>query len=36
VVVLGASLLLDRPDDQDELMRVYADYDGPPFCVLVG
>ncbi len=32
---LGASLLLDRSDDDQEPLRVYADPAGHPFCVFV-
>ena len=32
---LGASMLLDRSDDEQEPLRVYADPDGHPFCVFV-
>lgn len=32
---LGASLLLDRSDDPQEPLRVYADPAGHPFCVFV-
>jgi glyoxalase superfamily protein len=32
---LGARLLLDRSDDQDEPLRVYADPAGHPFCIFV-
>lgn len=35
-VALGARLLLDRSDDRDEPLRVYADPSGHPFCVFVG
>lgn len=35
VLALGGSLLLDRADDPDEPLRVYADLDGHPFCVFV-
>ena len=34
-VGLGARLLLDRSDDPDEPLRVYADPAGHPFCVFV-
>lgn len=34
-LALGATLLLDRTDDPDEPLRVYADPDGHPFCVFV-
>ena len=33
---LGARVLLDRADDPDELLWVYADPAGHPFCVFVG
>ena len=33
---LGATLLLDRSDDPEEPLRVYADPAGHPFCVFVG
>jgi catechol 2,3-dioxygenase-like lactoylglutathione lyase family enzyme len=32
---LGARLLLDRADDPDEQLSVYADPDGHPFCIFV-
>lgn len=32
---LGARLLLDRSDDSDEPLRVYADPAGHPFCIFV-
>jgi Glyoxalase-like domain len=32
---LGARLLLDRSDDPEEPLRVYADLSGHPFCILV-
>ena len=32
---LGARLLLDRTDDPEEPLRVYADLAGHPFCVFV-
>jgi catechol 2,3-dioxygenase-like lactoylglutathione lyase family enzyme len=32
---LGARLLLDRSDDPEELLRVYADPAGHPFCIFV-
>ena len=35
-VGLGARLLLDRTDDPDEPLRVYADLAGHPFCIFVG
>jgi catechol 2,3-dioxygenase-like lactoylglutathione lyase family enzyme len=34
-LALGARLLLDRSDDPDEPLRVYADPDGHPFCIFV-
>lgn len=33
---LGARLLLDRSDDPQEALRVYADPAGHPFCLFVG
>lgn len=36
VLGLGATLLLDRTDDPDEPLYVYADPAGHPFCVFVG
>lgn len=33
---LGASLLLDRTDDEQEPLYVFADPSGHPFCVFVG
>jgi len=33
---LGAELLLDRTDDPDEPLYVFADPSGHPFCILVG
>ncbi len=33
---LGARLLLDRSDDREEPLRVYADPAGHPFCIFVG
>ena len=36
VLALGGRLRLDRADDSDEPLRVYADPDGHPFCVFVG
>jgi len=33
---LGARLLLDRFDDDDEPLYVYADPAGHPFCIFVG
>jgi hypothetical protein len=35
VLELGARLLLDRADDEQEPLRVYADPAGHPFCVFV-
>ena len=35
-LTLGATLLLDRFDDPDEQLYVYADPAGHPFCMLVG
>jgi len=35
-LALGARLILDRSDDPDELLRVYADPAGHPFCIFVG
>jgi catechol-2,3-dioxygenase len=32
---LGARLLLDRAEDEDEPLRVYADPAGHPFCIFV-
>ena len=32
---LGATLLHDRSDDEEEPLRVYADLSGHPFCVFV-
>ncbi|MCA5894445.1 VOC family protein [Isoptericola sp. NEAU-Y5] len=32
---LGAELLLDRSDDPDEPLRVFADPAGHPFCIFV-
>lgn len=34
-LTLGARLLLDRTDDPEEPLRVYADLAGHPFCVFV-
>ncbi len=34
-LALGAELLLDRRDDPDEQLRVYADPAGHPFCIFV-
>ena len=35
VIRLGGRLLLDRSDDAEEPLRVYADPAGHPFCVFV-
>jgi catechol 2,3-dioxygenase-like lactoylglutathione lyase family enzyme len=35
VLALGARLLLDRSDDPEEPLRVYADPAGHPFCMFV-
>jgi hypothetical protein len=35
-LALGARLLLDRSDDPEEPLRVYADPSGHPFCIFVG
>ena len=35
VTRLGGRLLLDRSDDEEEPLRVYADPAGHPFCVFV-
>ena len=32
---LGARLLLDRSDDPEEALYVYADPSGHPFCIFV-
>ena len=34
-IALGARLLLDRADDIEERLRVYADPAGHPFCIFV-
>jgi catechol 2,3-dioxygenase-like lactoylglutathione lyase family enzyme len=34
-IALGARLLDDRSADPDEALRVYADPDGHPFCIIV-
>ena len=34
-VSLGARLLLDRSEDEEEPLRVYADPAGHPFCIFV-
>ena len=36
VLALGARLLLDRRDDPEEPLYVYADPAGHPFCIFVG
>jgi catechol 2,3-dioxygenase-like lactoylglutathione lyase family enzyme len=35
-LALGATELLDRTDDQDEPLYVFADPSGHPFCIFVG
>jgi catechol 2,3-dioxygenase-like lactoylglutathione lyase family enzyme len=35
VLELGGVLLLDRSNDEQEPLRVYADPDGHPFCIFV-
>ncbi|MFL6129942.1 MAG: VOC family protein [Mycobacteriales bacterium] len=35
-LALGGTLLLDRSDDPEEPLRVYADPAGHPFCIFVG
>ena len=35
-LLLGAELLLDRSDDPEEPLRVFADPAGHPFCIFVG
>lgn len=35
-LALGATLLLDRTDDQDEPLYVFADPAGHPLCIFVG
>lgn len=35
VLGLGAIVLLDRTDDEDEPLYVYADPEGHPFCIFV-
>src|SRR5262250_2355531 len=35
VLRLGGRLLLDRSDDPEEPLRVYADLSGHPFCIFV-
>ena len=34
-LALGGRLLLDRSDDEEEPLRVYADPSGHPFCIFV-
>ena len=34
-LALGATVLLDRTDDEDEPLYVYADPEGHPFCIFV-
>lgn len=34
-VALGATVLLDRTDDEDEPLYVFADPEGHPFCIFV-
>lgn len=34
-LALGATVLLDRTDDADEPLYVYADPEGHPFCIFV-
>lgn len=36
VLGLGGTMLLDRTDDADEPLYVYADPAGHPFCIFVG
>jgi catechol 2,3-dioxygenase-like lactoylglutathione lyase family enzyme len=35
VLALGGRMLLDRSDDPQEALRVYADPAGHPFCIIV-
>lgn len=35
VLALGGTVRLDRSDDPEEPLRVYADLDGHPFCIFV-
>ena len=35
-LALGATLLLDRTDDEQEPLYVFADLAGHPFCIFVG
>lgn len=35
VLALGGKMLYDRSDDPEEQLRVYADLDGHPFCIIV-
>jgi hypothetical protein len=32
---LGAELIVDRSDDEDEPLYVFTDHDGHPFCFFV-
>lgn len=34
-MALGATVLFDRSDDEEEPLRVYADPSGHPFCIFV-
>lgn len=34
--MLGAQVLMDRSDDPEEPLRVYADPAGHSFCIFVG
>jgi hypothetical protein len=34
-LALGGALLLDRSDDEDEPLYVFADPSGHPFCIFV-
>lgn len=34
-IALGATVLLDRTDDEDEPLYVFADPEGHPFCIFV-
>lgn len=36
VEALGATVVLDRSDDEDEPLFVFADLAGHPFCIFVG
>lgn len=35
-VGLGATVIVDRTDDPDEPLYVFADPEGHPFCIFVG